>query len=348
MRLSKTLNSAFTLIELLVVISIIALLIGILLPALGAARNTARNVACLSNIRQLAIANYSYATDNAGFYVRHAESMTASPFSMRLGNTTEYWWSSKLVLGSYMPGPATFTCPSFETSHSELLEAGIDRTGSSSDANHPGNSRWNTVHYGANAFFLTNSFWFGKLGTGFTIPGISVSQMDAQYQQNQSLNVVTSEGPINTANLDWVRNPTETIAFADSKDRALELSSSGGGSGQRGGGSSAGGLNQGGATQGVGYLYPAGDAAAGQGGYAHARHSNSINVAWADGHASPVAIDPEPGLDVPDDPYDLNELTSIRASDIEGVSAGGGQRGGGTTNSNVQGGAYLDNPWDLW
>lgn len=56
-------SSAFTLIELLVVIAIIALLAAILFPVFNSAREKARQIACTSNLKQLALAFLQYEQD---------------------------------------------------------------------------------------------------------------------------------------------------------------------------------------------------------------------------------------------------------------------------------------------
>ena len=56
-------HQGFTIVELLVVISIIALLIAILLPAIGKARDAARVTQSSANLRNLAVANDTYASD---------------------------------------------------------------------------------------------------------------------------------------------------------------------------------------------------------------------------------------------------------------------------------------------
>lgn len=57
-------RSGFTLIELLVTISIMATLMSMILPSLNRARELGQRTVCSSNLRQLTLAWYMYATDN--------------------------------------------------------------------------------------------------------------------------------------------------------------------------------------------------------------------------------------------------------------------------------------------
>ena len=59
-------RAGFTLIELLVVIAIIAILAAILVPALASAKIAGGKAACISNLREIAVAIHTYADDSHG------------------------------------------------------------------------------------------------------------------------------------------------------------------------------------------------------------------------------------------------------------------------------------------
>jgi prepilin-type N-terminal cleavage/methylation domain-containing protein/prepilin-type processing-associated H-X9-DG protein len=66
-------SRAFTLIELLVVLAVIGLLAAMLLPALASTKEKGRRLACLSNLRQVALAARLYMDDNNGGLFHHHE-----------------------------------------------------------------------------------------------------------------------------------------------------------------------------------------------------------------------------------------------------------------------------------
>lgn len=103
-------GTGFTLIELLVVIAIIGLLTAMLLPALSQARESGRQAACLSNLRQLYLANLTYSTE-CGYYAPAAPDIWGDnlirwygtrpaagvPFDSRTGPLSPYLGGSKAI-----------------------------------------------------------------------------------------------------------------------------------------------------------------------------------------------------------------------------------------------------------
>ncbi len=90
MKSSKN-RGAFTLIELLIVIAIIALLISILLPSLERAREQGRRAVCLANLKAIATAIHSYATEDAAEHAVPVHQAMIDPMG-RNGWSTPYWW----------------------------------------------------------------------------------------------------------------------------------------------------------------------------------------------------------------------------------------------------------------
>lgn len=168
---------AFTLIELLVVIAIIAILAAILFPVFAQARGKARSITCLSNQKQLALAQNMYAQD-------YDETIVPSI----VGDGTN--WSVPLthfdlLLDTYVKNKAVWACPDAGVTAARPRAIGVNQFASSDMTDY---SAWGfslghtvvslaTIGYPAEFILMCEtipnpwngdaSFGTGSLGNGF-------------------------------------------------------------------------------------------------------------------------------------------------------------------------------------
>jgi len=130
----------FTLVELLAVVAIVALLAGILLPALSGARRQAITVQCLSNIRQLALAQAAYANDRNGQLVDYGLNHGAPSLDENLS------WVK--ALQEYYESPLVLRSPADESPHWPIVEP--DGTETGTPVPDSGGLRYRRTSYGLN------------------------------------------------------------------------------------------------------------------------------------------------------------------------------------------------------
>lgn len=160
----------FSLVELLVVIGVIALLIALLLPSLSRSRQAALRVACLSNLRQMAIAAQAYANEHKGsypiaYYRANAGAVTYS-YAWDLTTITEPGRPTQVIPGLLWGRGGTTQiqqCPAYDGKANWLADP---YTGYNYNTSFIGHGQWESIVAPAKASQIKNAAHTALFGDG--------------------------------------------------------------------------------------------------------------------------------------------------------------------------------------
>ena len=166
---------AFTLIELLVVIAIIAILAAILFPVFAQARAKARQIACLSNMKQIGTSLMMYAQDYdemlPGYRFAYPNPFAADT---RVGANAKASTFTNQILLPYTKNDQIWKCPSKPNAWVNIDAAGA-----------MGNAGSGFQSYGGQNSYAMNNYVF-KSNNGFALaafdaPADTLGMVDASY-----------------------------------------------------------------------------------------------------------------------------------------------------------------------
>jgi len=106
-------RKGFTIIELLVVLAILVILAGILYPAFASARRVAYNAVCLSNLKQIGLANSMYLQDYDEAFPVACNQFDRVTGKAQKNDKNEAFGTPDLwtVLAPYVKNPGLWRCP---------------------------------------------------------------------------------------------------------------------------------------------------------------------------------------------------------------------------------------------
>lgn len=131
-------GSGFTLIELLVVIAIIAILAALLLPALARSKQMAQRAACVSQLKQQAVAWRLYLDDNESRFPDRRDLKSTlpggyKPWSAWPTSDPRAGWAA-LVLSNHIRTPEIWNCPALQNATFKTAEQSFQFAGTDTNA----------------------------------------------------------------------------------------------------------------------------------------------------------------------------------------------------------------------